>query len=307
MKTFILSILAAILSIFGINMKPATKTTDLRLGTTDLVVTVPKSLEQDSVTKEEADDFMINYFVSDKDNLDFDVYQWAVACDRSFNDEIEEAVSAVKGGDLERISYNNVDVATWTSIQYFDYDKDSVAEEYKVISAMAEDGNGFYVELEFWTETSEEEAAAWNVIKSIKIDKKADVKGNVAVGNTSLSMNTKKTVDKIDLTAEEVDEFATAHYEVDDVTIYVYQQGKASDFTLKFYAANERAEYYDGESEVKVSYIYLNRYYTFTTEEEGTYYTVYVTSVDGQYVMIEFSYENVAAADTVKGLIKTIK
>lgn len=236
MKLFLLSALAWLFLFVGIDIyAPKNKTKDIHLGTSDLVITVNKDFtKRDEITQEYADDYLIAYYASDKKEMDFDVYQWAACENYSWEEEYAYTIAGVDGYSDKISIYNGVTVGTWISTQDF------WGKTYKVINMFAEDSNGYYIEIQFWTTNKTQENLAWDMIKSVKeVPKTADqIKGNISLGNTEYYLKTEKSVTKMPLYEADIIEYTTEYYRLNyvDIDISVSIQGKRCDLPFEDYA-----------------------------------------------------------------------
>lgn len=144
----------------GIDIEKAFEdTTDIAIGTTGYIITVPSDYFGADVTQEERRDDMTAYYKSDKHLMDFDIYQF----DREGR-KLDEytAIEAKEYGadDFENIKINDIDLTLYYSEEEYD------GKSYRVANYIFEAGDDFG-ELSFWLDGDDAEALTDRIMSSL--------------------------------------------------------------------------------------------------------------------------------------------
>lgn len=146
----------------GVDVKASEKngTTDIAIGTTGYVISVPSDYYSADVTDVERRDDMIAYYKSDKHLMDFDVYQYAK--DGRTLKEYTEIESKEYGAEkFEEISINDIDITLYYSEEKYD------GIEYRVANYIFETDEDFG-ELAFWLDGDDAEELTEEIMATIK-------------------------------------------------------------------------------------------------------------------------------------------
>ena len=137
-------------------------TTDIRIGTTGYIITVPSDYFESDVTQEERRDDMIAYYKSNEHLMDFDVYQFD-RDGKSLKDYTAGEAKEYGAEDFETVKINDTDLTLYYSEEKYD------DRSYRVANYIFEAGDDFG-ELSFWLDGDDAEALTEGIISSLRCD-----------------------------------------------------------------------------------------------------------------------------------------
>ena len=137
-------------------------TTDIRIGTTGYIITVPSDYFEADVTQEERRDDMIAYYKSDEHLMDFDVYQFDKN-GKSLEEYTAEESKEYGAEDFETVKINDTDLTLYYSEEKYDN------QSYRVANYIFVAGDDFG-ELSFWLDGEDAMALTDGIISSLKYD-----------------------------------------------------------------------------------------------------------------------------------------
>lgn len=137
-------------------------TTDIRIGTTGYILTVPSDYFEADVTQEERRDDMIAYYKSDEHLMDFDVYQFGRE-GKTLEEFTAEESEEYGAKDFETVKINDIDLTLYYSEEKYD------DISYRVANYIFEAGDDFG-ELSFWLDGEDAEALTEGIISSLKYE-----------------------------------------------------------------------------------------------------------------------------------------
>lgn len=137
-----------------------TDTTDIRIGTTGYILTIPSDYHKADVTEEERRDDMIAYYKSEERLLDFDIYQYP-RDGRSLKEYTALESEEYGADDFETLNINDTELTLYYSEEKYD------GKSYRVANYLFEAGDDFG-EIAFWLDGEDAEGLADLIISSLK-------------------------------------------------------------------------------------------------------------------------------------------
>ena len=138
------------------------KLTDISLGTTGFIISIPSDYYNGEVTKEERKDDQIAYYRSDDHLMDFDVYQFGKE-GMTLREYAESEAEEYKADKVEEVMYNGVSMMLYYSQEEYD------GKLYRVSNYIFENDTDF-VELSFWLDGDDAEDIVQQILFSIYMD-----------------------------------------------------------------------------------------------------------------------------------------
>jgi hypothetical protein len=137
-------------------------TTDIRIGTTGYIITVPSDYFGADITQEDRRDDMIAYYKSEEHLMDFDIYQFE-RDGKTLEEYTAEESEEYGAEDFETVKINDIDLTLYYSEERYDDISYSVAN---YIFAAGDD----FGELSFWLDGDDAKALTEGIISSLRYD-----------------------------------------------------------------------------------------------------------------------------------------
>lgn len=301
----------SVTALTGCNTNPAKpELKEVRLGTTDLVINIPKDSQKGKPSKNQAEDYMMEYYAYGDTDFCLDVYQWAVTHEATFEQVVQAEMSDYENAkDMEKTKINDIEVAYFYATDVYKH------TEYEVLNFVAEDGNDYYVMLTFWLEGKTAKTDAWEYIQTLAIKPvESNVeKGKILIGNSGLSLYSDAVYQKVALNIQDIYEHVTDYYQNMElgVEFYVFQFGKGEGVDLLTFTKNDSAVYGNNApvEKMTVGGMEFAFYNATDVNKAGNVYETYtyITETDDMFVGMEFFLCNASAGDVVKALMNTVK
>lgn len=274
----------------------------IRLGTSNVTMSVPVDYAKGEMTSEDTDEGMVAYYASESSGVDFDVYHWALASDETLEDAAKEEAAEY---ETEAAAVELNGIAAWC----YTAEEESEGETYATATYMIED-NGYIVELVFWLdgENAQTEVDAMLATLTVGTPKEAP-EGAILLGTSDLFVKPEHSFVAGEMTREDTSEVQVGYFcsEETSLDFDVYHWAKASGETLENAAAAEAAEY---EAELKETEINGMKVFCYTASEESdgeTYETVTYMVEDGDYLVeIVFWLDGEAVAAEAEAIMATL-
>ena len=165
-KRMICCLLALALLLIPCAMGEAAEVTNLRLGDSEYVVTVPASFQAGGMSEDDIADGQVGYYYSSETPLDFDVYQFDKAPEGITLAEYAEEEAAQYQGVTDLVTdagINGVVLAWYHAIENYE------GEDYETVTFIMESGDQF-VEMVFWLDGEQALAEMETIVETLRVE-----------------------------------------------------------------------------------------------------------------------------------------
>ena len=172
----------------------------IALGTSGLVMTVAASYEKGEITDEDAEEGLVAYYKSDDYDVDFDIYQWAVADGETLAEAAAEDAEEYNGGECVETEFAGIPAF------YYEAEEECDDGVYVTTNFIMQNGD-FFVELVFWMDGEDPGDYVEGMVDSIVVagDGKIAEEGKViTLGSSTLKIALPYVFTQGELTEEEV-------------------------------------------------------------------------------------------------------
>ncbi len=278
------------------------KTQELRVGTSNVYITVPAEYEKGDMTIDDTNYGMVAYYKSANDLMDFDLYYWAKAT----GETLEDAVAEETTNEVKTTTVNGIDLFYYNDIE------DSIDGTFPTITYIMEDGD-YFVELVFYVDGENAEQKIADIVNTITIKEDTTAKTGenlIRLGTSDLYITTDNAFEKGEITREDTDLCMVAYYKSEatllDFDVYYWAKGTGE--TLESTAALEEAEF-DAEINSRDINGIATKYYNAQSEEsaDGAFPTLTYIIDDGDYLAeIVFWLDGEGTAEEAEAIISTL-
>lgn len=280
----------------------AAETQEIALGTSCMTMTVPASFAKQPITTEDTDESMVAYYASEDEQVDFDVYHWALASDETIESAVQ-AEAAEYEAEVAQQEINGLTVYCYNAVE------ESEGKEYKTVTAMVED-DGYVVELVFWADGENADDVIAEMLNTLtKTGCREVPEGVIALGTSSLTVKPEAAFVRGELSREDTNDVQVGYFCSEETALDfdVYHWALADGETLDSFAAAEAAEF---ESELNETEINGMKVFFYNAEEENNgvvYNTVSYVVQDGDYLVeVVFWLDGENAAAEAEAIMATL-